>query len=61
MKNNTFKYDNLTCPVCRSHKIIKKRHHNKKQTNINGKTTEFKELQYRSKKYGKNLEYVIIY
>ena len=32
MKNNTFKYDNLICPVCGSHKKIKKRHHNKKQT-----------------------------
>ena len=31
-ENNTFKYDNPICPVCGSHKIIKKRHNNKKQT-----------------------------
>ena len=31
-ENNTFRYDNPICPVCGSHKIIKKRYNSKKQT-----------------------------
>ena len=60
-ENNTFKYDNLICPVCGSHKIIKKGTITKKKQNINGNTTEFKEQQYQCKKCGKNLEYPTIH
>jgi hypothetical protein len=42
-ENNTFKYDVPICPVCESHKIIKKGTITKNKQNINGKTTEFKE------------------
>ena len=52
-ENNTFKYDNPICPVCRSHKIIKKGTITKNKKNINGKTTEFKEQQYQCKKCNK--------
>lgn len=52
-ENNTFKYDNPICPVCGSHKIIKKGTIKKNKQNINGKTTEFKEQQYQCKKCGK--------
>ena len=52
-ENNTFKYDNPTCPVCGAHKIIKKGTITKNKQNINGKTTEFKEQQYQCKKCGK--------
>ena len=52
-ENNTFKYDNPTCPVCGAHKIIKKGKITKNKQNINGKTTEFKEQQYQCKKCGK--------
>ena len=52
-ENNTFKYDNPICPVCESHKIIKKGTITKNKQNINGKTTEFKKLQYQCKKCGK--------
>jgi len=52
-ENNTFKYDNPICPVCGSHKIIKKGTITKKKQNINGNTTEFKEQQYQCKKCGK--------
>ena len=36
-ENNTFKYDNPICPVCGSHKIIKKGTITKNKQNINGK------------------------
>ena len=52
-ENNTFKYDNLICPVCGSHKIIKKGTITKNKQNINGKTTEFREQQYQCKKCSK--------
>lgn len=52
-ENNTFKYDNPICPVCGSHKIIKKGTIKKNKQNINGNTTEFKEQQYQCKKCGK--------
>lgn len=52
-KNNTFKYDNPICPVCGSHKIIKKGTITKNKQNINGKTTEFREQQYQCKKCNK--------
>lgn len=52
-ENNTFKYDNPICPVCGSHKIIKKGTITKNKQNINGKTTEFREQQYQCKKCNK--------
>ena len=52
-ENNTFKYDNPICPVCGSHKIIKKGTIKKNKQNTNEKTTEFKEQQYQCKKCGK--------
>ena len=52
-ENNTFKYDNPICPVCGSHKIIKKGTITKNKQNINGKTTEFREQQYQCKKCSK--------
>ena len=52
-ENNTFKYDNPICPVCGSHKIIKKGTITKNKQNINGNITEFKEQQYQCKKCGK--------
>ena len=42
-ENNTFKYDNLICPICGSHKIIKNGTITKNKQNINGITTEFRE------------------
>ena len=45
-ENNTFRYDNPICPVCGSHKIIKKRTITKNKQNINGNITEFREQQY---------------
>ena len=53
-ENNTFKYDTPICPVCGSHKIIKKGTITKNKQNINGKTTEFKEQQHQCKNVGKN-------
>ena len=57
-ENNTFKYDNPICPVCGSHKIIKKGNITKNKQNINGQMTEFKEQQYQckncNKKFGIN-------
>ena len=55
-ENNTFKYDNPICPVCGSHKIIKKGTIKKNKQNINGKTTEFREQQYQFKKCNKKFE-----
>ena len=55
-ENNTFKYDNPICPVCGSHKIIKKGTITKNKQNINGNITEFKEQQYQCKKCNKNSE-----
>ena len=52
-ENNTFKYDDPICPVCKSHKIIKKGTIKKNKQNTNEKTTEFKEQQYQCKKCGK--------
>ena len=52
-ENNTFLYVNPICPVCGSHKIIKKGTITKNKQNINGKITEFKEQQYQCKKCGK--------
>ena len=52
-ENNTFKYDNPICPVCGSHKIIKKGTITKNKQNINGNITEFKEQQYQCKKCNK--------
>ena len=52
-ENNTFSYVNPVCPVCGSHKIIKKGKITKTKQNINGKTTEFNEQQYKCKKCGK--------
>ena len=52
-ENNTFKYDNPICPVCGSHKIIKKGTITKNKQNNNGKTTKFKEQQYQCKKCNK--------
>lgn len=52
-ENNTFSYVNPVCPVCESHKIIKKGKITKTKQNINGKTTEFNEQQYKCKKCGK--------
>ena len=52
-ENNTFKYDNPICPVCGSHKIIKKGTITKNKQNINGKTTKFREQQYQCKKCNK--------
>lgn len=52
-ENNTFKYDVPICPVCGSRKIIKKGTITKNKQNINGKTTEFKEQQYKCKNCGK--------
>ena len=42
-ENNTFKYDNPVCPICGSHKIIKKGTITKNKQNINGNITEFRE------------------
>ena len=36
-ENNIFKYDNLVCPVCGAHKIIKKGIIRKNKQNTNGK------------------------
>lgn len=44
-ENNTFSYVNPVCPVCGSHKIIKKGKITKIKQNINGKTTKFNEQQ----------------
>ena len=52
-ENNVFSYVNPVCPVCGSHKIIKKGNIVKNKQNINGKTTKFKEQQYQCKKCGK--------
>ena len=52
-ENNTFKYDNPICPVCGSHKIIKKGTITKNKQNINGNITEFREQQYQCKKCNK--------
>ena len=52
-ENNTFRYDNPICPVCGSHKIIKKRTITKNKQNINGNITEFREQQYQCKKCNK--------
>lgn len=52
-ENNTFSYVNPVCPVCGSHKIIKKGKITKIKQNINGKTTKFNEQQYKCKKCGK--------
>ena len=52
-EDNTFKYDDPICPVCGSHKIIKKGTITKNKQNINGNITEFKEQQYQCKKCGK--------
>lgn len=52
-ENNVFSYVNPVCPVCGSHKIIKKGNIVKNKQNINGKTTTFKEQQYQCKKCGK--------
>lgn len=60
-ENNIFKYDNPMCPVCESHKIIKKSTIKKNKQNTNEKTTEFKKQQYQCKKCGKNSEYTIIH
>ena len=55
-ENNTFKYDNPICPVCGSHKIIKKGTITKNKQNINGHITKFREQQYQCKKCNKNSE-----
>ena len=52
-ENNVFSYVNPVCPVCGSHKIIKKGKIVKNKQNINEKTTKFKEQQYQCKKCGK--------
>lgn len=52
-ENNTFKYDNPICPVCGSHKIIKKGTITKNKQNINGNITKFREQQYQCKKCNK--------
>ncbi len=52
-ENNTFKYDTPICPVCGSHKIIKKGTITKNKQNINGNITEFREQQYQCKKCNK--------
>ena len=52
-ENNTFKYDNPICPVCGSHKIIKKGTITKNKQNINGNITEFREQQYQCKECNK--------
>ena len=52
-ENNTFSYVNPICPVCGSYTIIKKGKITKIKQNINGKTTEFNEQQYKCKKCGK--------
>ena len=52
-ENNTFKYDNPICPVCGSHKIIKKGTITKNKQNINENITEFREQQYQCKKCNK--------
>ena len=52
-ENNIFSYVNPICPVCGTHKIIKKCTITKNKQNINGKITEFKEQQYQCKKCGK--------
>ena len=43
-ENNTFKYDDPICPVCGSHKIIKKRHN--KRTAISMQKMWKKILKY---------------
>ena len=52
-ENNTFRYDNPICPICGSHKIIKKGTITKNKQNINGNITEFREQQYQCKKCNK--------
>ena len=52
-ENNTFKYDNPICPVCGSHKIIKKGTITKNKQNINENIIEFREQQYQCKKCNK--------
>ena len=52
-ENNTFKYDNPICPVCGSHKIIKKSTITKNKQNINGKTIQIRDQQYQCKKCNK--------
>ena len=54
-ENNTFKYDNPICPVCGSHKIIKKRHHNKK---TNKKSVEKPQNLKNSNISAKKVEYI---
>ena len=52
-ENNTFRYDDPICPVCGSHKIIKKGTITKNKQNINGNITKFREQQYQCKKCNK--------
>ena len=43
----------MICPVCGSHKIIKKGTITKNKQNINGNITEFREQQYQCKECNK--------
>ena len=61
-ENNTFKYDTPICPVCESHKIIKKRYNNKKTNRISmEKLQNSKNSSISAKNVEKNLEYLIIH
>ena len=60
-ENNTFKYDNPICPVCGSHKIIKKGTITKNKQNINGKPRNSENSNINAKNVEKNLEYPTIH
>jgi hypothetical protein len=60
-ENNTFKYDNPICPVCGSHKIIKKGTITKNKQNIMEKPQNLKNSNISAKNVEKNLEYTIIH
>lgn len=52
-ENNLFSYVDPVCPICGSHKIIKKGTITKNKQNTSGKQTKFKEQQYQCKKCNK--------
>ena len=52
-EKNIFRYNNPICPVCGSHKIIKKGTITKNKQNFNWNITEFREQQYQCKKCNK--------
>ena len=69
-ENNTLKYDDPICPVCGSHKIIKKctikknkqntmeKQQNSKNSNINAKNVEKNSKIYNNPLIGKNKQFL---